>query len=108
MPERVLLGEVEFAEPALLELNDAIEYYELQMTGLGKKFFHEVLETVDLIGQFPHLWANNSEHTRKAVLREFPYNLIYSLIDNKIYIIAVAHQNREPEYWIDRLSPMSM
>lgn len=82
---------------------DAFEYYELQLPGLGEKFFNEVFETIELISQFPQLWSQNSEHTRKAVLRKFPYNLIYSILNNNIYIIAVAHQNRAPEYWIDRM-----
>jgi len=97
---------VEFVEPALIELDDAMEYYEVQSAGLSIKFFGEVLETIDLIVQFPHAWPQNSEHTRRAILRDFPYNLIYSILIDKIYIIAVAHQNRMPEYWIDRLSQM--
>ena len=94
---------VEFIEPASIELDDAIEYYNLQSTGLGEKFLVEVLETIELISDFPQLWAQNTENTRKAVLRKYPFNLIYSLFEGKIYIIAVAHQNREPEYWIDRI-----
>lgn len=108
--------QVYFTEPAAIELDacpppvnttllwwDAFAYYELQLPGLGKKFFNEVQETIELILQFPQLWSLNSEHTRKAVLRKFPYNLIYTLYNNIIYIVAVAHQNRTPEYWIDRL-----
>ena len=94
---------VEFIEPASIELDDAIEYYNLQVFGLGKKFFDEVLETIEIIYQFPESWSSNTKNTRKAVLRKFPYNLVYSILNEKIYIIAVAHQNREPEYWIDRL-----
>ena len=94
--------QVEFIEPATIELEDAIEYYNLQSTSLGYKFFDEVLETIELITKFPQLWALNSENTRKAVLRKFPFNLVYSVFNSKIFIIAVAHQNREPEYWIDR------
>ena len=94
---------VEFIEPASIELDDAIEYYNLQSTGLGEKFLDEVLETIELILHFPQLWSRNTENTRKAVLRKFPFNLIYSLFEDKIYIIAVAHQNREPEYWINRV-----
>ena len=108
--------QIEFTEPASIELDacppisanipiwrDAFEYYEIQLPGLGRIFFNEVLETLELISQFPQLWSQNSEHTRKAVLRKFPYNLIYSVYKNKIFIIAVAHQNRAPEYWIDRI-----
>jgi len=94
---------VVFIEPASIELDDAIEYYNLQSPGLGRKFLDEVLETIELISRFPQLWAQNTKNTRKAVLRKFPFNLIYSKLEDKIYIIAVAHQNREPEYWIERL-----
>lgn len=94
---------VEFIEPASIELDDAIQYYNLQADTLGRKFFDEVLETIELISQFPDLWSKNTKSTRKAVLRKFPYNLIYSIFNEKIYIIAVAHQNRAPEYWIDRI-----
>ena len=31
--------EVYFAEPAAIELDDAIEYYEIQLYGLGRKIF---------------------------------------------------------------------
>ncbi|OGU34315.1 MAG: hypothetical protein A2068_05190 [Ignavibacteria bacterium GWB2_35_6b] len=94
---------VEFIEPASLELDDAIEYYNLQSAGLGFNFFDEVLETINLISLFPAIWSPNSNNTRKAVLSKFPFNLIYTILEEKIFIIAVAHQHREPEYWIDRM-----
>ena len=93
----------EFTEPAAIELDDAFEYYELQLQGLGKIFLNEIIETLNLISQFPQLFAPISEHTRKAVMCKFPYNLIYSIRQNKISILAIAHQNRMPEYWIDRV-----
>ena len=95
--------QIEFIEPALIELDDAFEYYNLQASDLGKKFVDEVLETIEIISKYPLSYPKNSESTRKAVLRKYPYNLIYSLFKDKIYIIALAHQNREPEYWIDRI-----
>ena len=95
--------QIAFTEPATIELDDAIEYYELQLTGLGKKFFNDLLETIELISKFPQLFIQNSDHTRKAVLKKFPYSIIYSVLNNTIYIIAVAHQHREPEYWVDRI-----
>jgi len=95
--------QVYFTEPAAIELADAFDYYELQLSGLGKEFISELQDTIKLILKFPYLWSENSMHTRKAVLRKFPYNLIYSIYNGNLYIIAVAHQNRNPEYWIDRL-----
>jgi hypothetical protein len=34
---------VEFIEPASIELDDAVKYYNLEAPGLGDKFFDEVL-----------------------------------------------------------------
>jgi hypothetical protein len=95
--------QIYFTEPAAIELADAFDFYEIQLQGLGKEFITELEETVQLISKFPELWSENSRHTRKAVLKRFPYNLVYSVYHDNIYIIAVAHQNRIPEYWIDRL-----
>jgi len=94
---------VEFIEPASIELDDAIEYYNLQSHGFGEKFLDEVLQTIDLIVLFPEAWSEVTKHTRKALLRKFPYNVIYTIHKKKIYILAIAHQHREPEYWIDRV-----
>ncbi len=55
---------VEFIEPASLELDDAIDYYNLQSAGLGIRFLNEVLENIELISRFPQLWSQNSKNTR--------------------------------------------
>jgi len=93
---------VEFIEPALIELDDAIEYYNLQSIGLGEIFFEEVLTNIRLISKFPGAWQKYTEHTYKTTLRKFPYNLIFYRETNFIYILAVAHHHRKPEYWIER------
>ena len=94
---------VEFTEPASIEIDDAISFYNYQERGFGKIFFEEVLQIIELISEFPELWPQNTANTRKATLKKFPYNLIYSAEKDMIYIIAVAHHHREPEYWIDRV-----
>jgi len=33
----------------------------------------------------------------------FPYSMTYSIENDFILIIAVAHQNRNPDYWKDRV-----
>ena len=95
--------EVKLIEPAQIELEDAIEYYNIQSAGLGDRFFNEVLDMIEVIKIFPKAWTHISRNTRKAILKNFPYNLIYTIYHNKIYILAVAHQHREPEYWVNRI-----
>jgi hypothetical protein len=40
---------------------------------------------------------------RRLILARFPYKLLYSIESDYIYVIAVAHRRRSPDYWIDRI-----
>jgi hypothetical protein len=39
------------------------------------------------------------------ILSRFPYKLLYSVETDCIYIIAVAHLHRAPDYWVERDAP---
>jgi toxin ParE1/3/4 len=43
-----------------------------------------------------------SGQTRKFLLRQFPYTLVYRVQGEVITVIAVAHQSRQPGYWAKR------
>ncbi|WP_367155173.1 type II toxin-antitoxin system RelE/ParE family toxin [Methylomonas sp. HYX-M1] len=93
---------VVFTELARLELLDAIDYYELEFSGLGKRFQQEVKSAIKRIIQYPDAWPSERNGIRKYVMHKFPYKLIYSLEQDHILIIVVAHQHRKPDYWVDR------
>jgi plasmid stabilization system protein ParE len=94
--------EVKFNELAVREMNDAIAYYELQYSGLGAAFKVEIKKAVDRIIKYPKAWTIVDEDIRKYILHKYPYNVYYSLEKDRLYIIAIAHQHRKPNYWIDR------
>jgi len=93
---------IEFLEPAHLEYKDAIDFYNLQNKGLGDKFVIEIDRTISIIKNYPKSFTGYTKHTRKAVVNIFPYNIIYSIHKNFIQILAIAHQHRKPNYWLDR------
>lgn len=43
---------INFLEIAQIELDDAIEYYNYEVPGLGDAFLTEVLNALDRIGEF--------------------------------------------------------
>lgn len=43
-----------FLEPAQVELDQAISYYNYQSTGLGDEFIKQVIKTIDLIQNYPN------------------------------------------------------
>jgi plasmid stabilization system protein ParE len=75
---------IRFAEAANNELNDACDWFEQQQAGLGARFRDEV---------------------REATLRiaRFPYTLRYVLRGDEVWFMAVSHQHRRPDYWVERI-----
>lgn len=49
---------VEFLEPAHIEYQEAIEFYNLQSEGLGDKFIIEVDRTISIIKNIRKVLAN--------------------------------------------------
>jgi len=95
--------QIKFLEIAQIELDDAVSYYNREMSGLGDRFLTEIVNTLDRIGKFPHAWQPCSKRTRRCRLRLFPYGIIYQIIDHEILVTAVANLHRKPEYWQSRL-----
>ncbi len=91
-----------FTEYAKWELEDAVSYYELVHSGLGKRFEVEVKQAVSRIAQYPEAWSVERGEIRKCIMHKFPYKLLYSIEKEHILIIAVAHLHRKPGYWINR------
>lgn len=94
---------VRFLEIAETELDQAIHWYGAQAPGLGNAFLIEVLSAADRIERFPKAWHPLSEGICRCRLSRFPYALIYTIDNNDILILAVAHLHRRPDYWRDRL-----
>jgi plasmid stabilization system protein ParE len=84
------------------EYEDALEYYEAQEEGLGEKFRTAVWEAIAILERFPAIGDEVRPEIRKILLRRFPYKLIYAVLDGGVYVIAVAHGHREPDYWLGR------
>ncbi len=92
-----------FSRYAKSELDDATYYYEYELQGLGKSFRTEIRKAAKRIAVYPKSWAIEKGEIRKCLLHKFPYKLLYSIEKDHIFIIAVAHQHRKPDYWVERV-----
>ncbi len=92
-----------FSKLALQELDDATGYYEIEFPGLGLRFRDEVKKATNRILEYPEAWSVEKGEIRKCLLHKFPYKLLYSIEQDHIFIIAVAHQHRKPGYWIEEM-----
>jgi plasmid stabilization system protein ParE len=91
-----------FSRLARQELDDAVRYYELQRPRLGARFKEEAKKAALRITDYPEAWSIERGEVRKCLLHNFPYKLLYSVEEDHIFIVAVAHLHRQPDYWVGR------
>jgi len=89
--------------PANIELDDAVRYYDHQLPGLGFRFFQEVDAAIERIRFIPEAWTKIGKRTRRCLIKDFPYALLYAIETDEILITAVAHLHRDPEHYGDRI-----
>jgi hypothetical protein len=94
---------VNFLYAAEKELEEGIEYYNAQRSGLGFEFLDQVQSAVARIKQYPDAWQQLSHRTRRCLIKQFPYGIIYQIRANEILIVAIPHLHRKPDYWVNRL-----
>ncbi len=95
--------EVNFLPLAQQELDDTFQYYEYQQKNLGSRFIHEVLNSIELIRYYPKGWHPMTQNSRRCLVKNFPYGIIYQIKSDYILIIAIANLHRKPNYWINRI-----
>lgn len=85
------------------ELGDALAYYR-DGAGLevAQGFKLTIQRSTERLLQHPSLGAAAGHGTRRFVVRNYPYALIYRVQADSVTILAVAHQNRRPAYWAGR------
>lgn len=97
--------QVRFTTIARDELVDARDWLNRQQTGLGKQLNEEIRSATTRICRMPLMYPLDVEDIRKCHLHRFPYTLRYALRGDIVLIVAVSHQHRDPDYWIDRVRP---
>ena len=89
-------------QQAFEELNDAIAYYEEQQVGLGLRLKDEIDQHVNWILDNSSVPQVRRGGYRRVNLKVFPYYISYIIREDTLWILAIAHSYRKPEYWIKR------
>jgi plasmid stabilization system protein ParE len=84
------------------EVEHAASHYESERTGLGREFRIEFEAAVARIVENPQLFAIELGEFRACLLKRFSYTIAFIDLPQRIWIGAVAHQSRRPNYWARR------
>jgi toxin ParE1/3/4 len=94
---------IRFLPEAKDEFDAATDWYEQRRAGLGVDFVARVREVLDRIAANPALHATVYQDVRKAVVRQFPYVVLYREDQGEVVVISVFASARDPSIWQSRV-----
>jgi hypothetical protein len=100
MPRRA----VDFHHDAASELAAAEAWYLGFGTALADAFIFEMQSLVEHIAEdatsFP---TYRIRGVRRALGRQFPYALVFTIYRRNVIVLAFSHLRRAPDYWMTRV-----
>jgi toxin ParE1/3/4 len=87
---------------AQADIRRAALFYKRQAKSLGPEFTTEVEHALARVAEHPEIGSPMRRGARKLLVRRFPYLIIYRVLSDHVLVLAVGHQRRHPDFWIDR------
>lgn len=96
--------ELRFHRAARAELREAARWYEGRADGLGGEFVVEMGACLARIADTPERFpeVRGAPGVRRALMRRFPYAVVFLVYADIITVVAIAHGRRRPLYWKTR------
>jgi plasmid stabilization system protein ParE len=89
---------IKITPTAFNDLQKAIEFYNSEQKGLGKKFHTAVKLMFNQLVKVPASGSFMYDRVRYRVMNKYPYIIFYELEDNNIKIYRIFNTSQNP-YW---------
>jgi plasmid stabilization system protein ParE len=93
---------VNFTQAARAELIEAQDWYESEAAGLGRRFRAAIDAVIERMSANPRQFPAVFKHVRRALVRRFPYALLFVVESDTLLVIACFHASRDPAQWQKR------
>ena len=70
---------------------------------MGYDFAVEVYSAIERTMAYAKAWPIVEEDIRRSLVRRFPYGILYAEENEELFIVAVMHLHRDPDYWKHRV-----
>ena len=92
---------------AKIELLEATRYYLEINPELASDFVDRVESAMCSINTQPWRFARletvkTDREIRRVLVGRFPYLIVYEVLNGEPYVLAIAHAQRRPDYWLER------
>lgn len=95
--------EVLITPEAHMEMTEAYNWYQRRKRGFGGDFLRALNDRLAAIerepNSYPVVLTHKSREIHRALLKRFPYGIIYFIKDRTVIVIACFHASRDPKQW---------
>ncbi|MCC6997488.1 MAG: type II toxin-antitoxin system RelE/ParE family toxin [Deltaproteobacteria bacterium] len=81
------------------DIAEAHAWYEGRREGLGDDFLQELEAGLQRVLAAPLRHAVVHREVRRALTRRFPFAVFFLLDDERVVVLAILHQARDPDRW---------
>lgn len=92
-----MIFELRIQSEAILDIQDAYEWYEQQQSGLGAEFIEEVEVGFSKLRQHPFHYGTINAHLRRVKIDRFPYLIVFEIKESVVFITSLHHVRKEPK-----------
>ena len=85
-----------YTQEALDERDAAFRWHQEQKDSLGLSFLAHLEYLVNNIVDFPSSAREYADGSRRAVMRKFPFVVVYTIEGDAVVITAIFHTSRNP------------
>jgi plasmid stabilization system protein ParE len=94
---------VRFHPEAEQEYLSSLSWYYERSPSAALDFESEFQRGVSVVTESPERWPTYFLCFRRYILHQFPFSIVYQVLEEEILVLAIAHAHRKPGYWINRL-----
>ena len=80
---------------AVIDIQEAFEWYEGQKSGLGLEFKTEIKEGFEKICNHQLYYSAINNRFRRLKINRFPYLIVYELDELSVLIVAIKHTSKK-------------
>jgi plasmid stabilization system protein ParE len=95
--------ELVFTAEVEQDLGQAFAWYERRRRGLGDEFLTHVDACLQRICRNPESCERVRLNYRRALVRRFPYAVIYESVGETITVYVICHTSQDSDQWLSRL-----
>jgi plasmid stabilization system protein ParE len=81
------------------EIADAAAFYNKRNASVATRFLDDLERVLQQVARDPRRYRLIEPNLHQARIPGFPYVLIYRVDPSEIFVLAVKHDRRQPDYW---------